>query len=203
MVKYIIKIELYLGNAELFVETLESLEATLVASYKYYEKALALEPLEDDKNNLLRRLGNIHNELGVLYMNQAATKYHKDESDELVASSTTDVTHLLTRSLTHLEAGIKSFEIVRDEANLALLHSNTGRLMRLCAHMHTKKQKQEKQFYNKALIHYQKALQVLGSKKTNPPIWDTVTWDLSTTLFTMATLLQDYPTPGNKVKFFL
>lgn len=54
---------------------LESLESTLVASYKCYEKALSLEPLEMDKKNLLRRLGNIHNELGVLYMNQAGSKF--------------------------------------------------------------------------------------------------------------------------------
>lgn len=110
---------------------------------------------------------------------------------------------LLTRSLTHLEAGVKAFETVHDEANLALLHSNTGRLMRLCAHMHVKQNTQERQFYNKALASYQKALQVLGSKKSNPVIWDTITWDLSTTLFTMATLLQDYPTTGCKVCSFI
>lgn len=103
------------------------------------------------------------------------------------------------RSLTHLEYGVKAFETVHDEANLALLHSNTGRLMRLWAHMHIKRDIQERHFYNKALVSYQKALQVLGDRNTNPAIWDTVTWDLSTTLFTMATLLQDYPTAGNKV----
>lgn len=106
---------------------------------------------------------------------------------------------MLARSLTHLEAGVKAFETVHDEANLALLHSNTGRLMRLCAHMHVKQNSQERNFYNKALASYQKALQVLGCRKTNPMIWDTITWDLSTTLFTMATLLQDYPTSGCKV----
>lgn len=185
-------------GAELLPAALDSLETTLVASYKCYEKALALEPLDDDKNNLLRRLGNIHNELGVLYMNQAAAKYQQNDSEE-----SSDVTLLLTRSLTHLEAGVKAFETVRDEANLALLHSNSGRLMRLCAHMHVKKQTQEKHFYNKAIVNYQKALQVLGNRKSNPSIWDTVTWDLSTTLFTMATLLQDYPTAGNKVMFYL
>lgn len=56
-------------------QRLESLESTLVASYKCYEKALSLELMDMDRNNLLRRLGNIHNELGVLYMNQAGSKY--------------------------------------------------------------------------------------------------------------------------------
>lgn len=104
----------------------------------------------------------------------------------------------------HLESGIKAFEIVHDEANLALLHSNTGRLMRLCAHVNAKQYSRERHFYNKALTSYQKAIQVLGTRKTNPTIWDSVTWDLSTTLFTMATQLQDYPRAGNKVsKVFL
>lgn len=178
-----------------------------------------------DKNNLLRRLGNIHNELGVLYMNQAGSKnfyfhflflgkiyvinvkkyaiftarYQQENLVEETSNSSHGVSALLTRSLTHLEAGVKAFETVHDEANLALLHSNTGRLMRLCAHMHVKQNTQERHFYNKALASYQKALQVLSSRKSNPMIWDTITWDLSTTLFTMATLLQDYPTTGCKV----
>lgn len=115
-------------------------------------------------------------------------------------SSNTDVTELLTRSLTHLESGIAAFHDVHDEANLALLHSNTGRLMRLCAHIHGKQNTQERHFYNKALASYQKALQVLGNRKTNSAIWDNVMWDLSTTLYTMASQLQDYPTAGYKVQ---
>ncbi|XP_076758545.1 erythroid differentiation-related factor 1 [Xylocopa sonorina] len=190
--------DLDMNGVELLPQHLESLESTLVASYKCYEKALSLEPLEMDRNNLLRRLGNIHNELGVLYMNQAGTRYQQENLGEETSRSSDGVTVLLTRSLTHLEAGVKAFETVHDEANLALLHSNTGRLMRLCAHMHVKQNTQERHFYNKALASYQKALQALGSRKSNPTIWDTVTWDLSTTLFTMATLLQDYPTTGCK-----
>lgn len=65
--------------------------------------------------------------------------------------------------------------------------------------MHAKQNAQERQFYNKALASYQKALQVLGERKTNPTIWDTVTWDLSTTLYSRATMLQDYPIVGQKV----
>ncbi|XP_068977748.1 erythroid differentiation-related factor 1 [Bombus flavifrons] len=187
-------------NIELLPQRLESLESTLVASYKCYEKALSLELMDMDRNNLLRRLGNIHNELGVLYMNQAGTRYQQENLADETSTSSEEVTTLLKRSLTHLEAGVKAFETVHDEANLALLHSNTGRLMRLCAHMHVKQNTQERHFYNKALASYQKALQVLGSKKSNPVIWDTITWDLSTTLFTMATLLQDYPTTGCKTE---
>ncbi|KAH0944645.1 hypothetical protein HN011_004591 [Eciton burchellii] len=188
--------DLDMNGAELLPKSLESLESTMISSYKCYEKALSLEPIDIDRNNLLRRLGNIHNELGVFYMNQAGSRCQQEnQADE---SLSTDVTALLTCSLTHLESGIKAFETVHDETNLALLHSNTGRLMRLCAHIHDKQNAQERYFYNKAVVSYQKALQILGSRKMNQTIWDTVTWDLSTTLYTIATLLQDYPITEHK-----
>ena len=124
------------------------------------------------------------------------------QDDDISAGKVaTDVTALLTRSRCHLEASVVAFETVHDAANLALLHSNIGRLMRLCAHMHAKIPSRERHFYDKAVSSYQKALQVLGVRKTYPPIWDTVTWDLSTTLYTVGTLLQDFPTAGHKVIF--
>lgn len=52
----------------------DNLENTLVRSLKCYEKAVELEPSKHDKDILVRRLGNIQNELGVLYMNQAGGK---------------------------------------------------------------------------------------------------------------------------------
>ncbi|GAB1869397.1 Erythroid differentiation-related factor 1 [Camponotus japonicus] len=183
--------DLDMNGAELLPKELENLESTLLSSYKCYDKALSLELMDVDRRNLLRRIGNIHNELGVLYMNQAGSRFQ--QGTQTNNSSNTDVTEFLTRSSTHLESGITAFHEVHDETNLALLHSNTGRLMRLCAHIHDKQTVQERHFYNKALASYQKALQVLGDRKTNSTIWDNVMWDLSTTLFTMASLLQDYP----------
>jgi len=64
---------------------------------------------------------------------------------------------LFTQSLNHLEAGVKAFSAVHDKANLALLYSNTGRLMRMCAHFHSPDSNdrhsemvgQERHFYNK------------------------------------------------------
>jgi hypothetical protein len=44
----------------------------LQASCSCYQTALSLETHDQQKSNLQRRLGNIHNELGVLYMNLAA-----------------------------------------------------------------------------------------------------------------------------------
>ena len=103
-----------------------------------------------------------------------------------------------------MENGIKAFDSVKDEANLALLYSNTGRLMRVQAHFFSmtevegKLTTQEKSFYKKSIFNYQKALQILGDRKYNPPVWDSVHWELSTALFAMATLIQDYPCLKNK-----
>ncbi|XP_063979735.1 erythroid differentiation-related factor 1 [Diachasmimorpha longicaudata] len=181
-------------------EAFKSIEDCLQASHKSYEKALALEPLQIDRTNLLRRIGNVHNELGILYMEQVSTESQQQQqsqnnvtSDKTSSKDSLDIGWFLTQSLHHFDSGIKTFESVCDEANIALLHSNKGRLMRLCSLINSNERMQVRNFYNKALYNYQRALQVLGMRKTNPVIWDAVNWDLSTTLFTMATLLQCCP----------
>ncbi|PSN47600.1 hypothetical protein C0J52_04586 [Blattella germanica] len=143
------------------------------------------DAVEVEKTQIIRKVVPVHGR---------RDKFEEKKEENVLQS-------LFSHSLEHLEAGVKAFETVRDEANLALLHSNTGRLMRMSAHFHSpdagSRQElagQERHFYNKALASYQKAIQVLGNRRSNPAIWDTVIWELSTTLYTMATLLQDYPT---------
>lgn len=63
------------GEINIFPERFQSLESVLLASQVCYEKALSFDPEAKDRENLLKRLGNIHNELGVLYMNQVSCKY--------------------------------------------------------------------------------------------------------------------------------
>jgi hypothetical protein len=60
------------AEQDVIPETVDSMEQMLQASCCCYQKALALESHDQQKSNLQRRLGNIHNELGVLYMNLAA-----------------------------------------------------------------------------------------------------------------------------------
>ncbi|XP_069671466.1 erythroid differentiation-related factor 1 [Periplaneta americana] len=185
--------------------SIESMEQMMQASCACYQEALALEVEEVEKSNLQRRLGNIHNELGVLYMHQAAARY-QEETKQTSAAGESQFQELFTRSLHHLEAGVKAFDTVHDKNNLALLYSNTARLMRMCAHFHaptsgetpTGLAGQERSFYNKALSYYQKALQVLCNRRSSPSVWDTVLWELSSALYTMATRLQDFPALGNK-----
>ncbi|CAN8023585.1 unnamed protein product [Ixodes persulcatus] len=43
-----------------------------------------------------------------------------------------------------------------------------------------------------AISYYNKASRVLGDRKLYPDIWDSVNWELSSALFTLGTLLQDY-----------
>nr|CAD7585938.1 unnamed protein product [Timema genevievae] len=124
---------------------------------------------------------------------------------QAATSNSSELIQLFQNSLKHLESGILAFRKVQDQGNLSLLHSNIGRLMRLSAHSHSPHSDtrtnfggMERHLYNKALSSYRTALQVLGHRRNNPAIWDTVTWELSTTLYSMATLLQDYPDLTNK-----
>lgn len=99
--------------------------------------------------------------------------------------------------------GIAAFELVSDDNNLALLHSNMGRLMRLRAsytlvhdyspndYSSNGKPDERGGKYNKqALDHYTSAIAVLGSRKRNTVIWDTIMWELSSTLYSLAVLSQ-------------
>jgi hypothetical protein len=63
---------LLFAEQDVIPETVDSMEQMLQASCCCYQKALALESHDQQKSNLQRRLGSIHNELGVLYMNLAA-----------------------------------------------------------------------------------------------------------------------------------
>jgi hypothetical protein len=61
---------------------------------------------------------------------------------------------LVKQSLTELEAGIAAFESIEDVSNHALLLTNCGRLMRMCAHVltpatRTPLEGQERYYYNR------------------------------------------------------
>lgn len=50
---------------------------------------------------------------------------------------------------------------------------------------------QQKRFYNEAFSYYEKAKDVLGSRKSSAELWDLVNWELSTATFMLAKQLQD------------
>ena len=160
----------------------------------------ALELVANSDESLTRRLANVENELGVFFMNQATALLNQAGDKEMVEPAIAGARDLLNFSRKYLELGIAKFESIRDVSNTALLLSNTGKLSRLAGHLvslapaSTAEHEfggEEAEHYRAAVECYQQALAVLGSRKVNPGIWENVSWELSSTLYTMGSLYQD------------
>ncbi|XP_068545244.1 erythroid differentiation-related factor 1 isoform X3 [Anas acuta] len=188
------------------------LECQLSVSCKCYEAAYEILLFSNLKKQnpeqhiqVLKRMGNIRNEIGVFYMNQAAAV-----QTERVVSKNVSMTEqqLWKKSFSCFEKGIQNFESIDDATNAALLLCNTGRLMRICAQAHCATEgdfkrefsPEEALYYNKAIDYYLRALRSLGKRDVHPAVWDSVNWELSTTYFTMATLQQDYAPLSRKAQ---
>uniref|UniRef100_A0A287CW75 Erythroid differentiation regulatory factor 1 n=1 Tax=Ictidomys tridecemlineatus TaxID=43179 RepID=A0A287CW75_ICTTR len=188
------------------------LESQLSVSCKCYEAANEILQFSDLKSQnpehyvqVLKRMGNIRNEIGVFYMNQAAAL----QTERMVSKSVSAAEQQLwKKSFSCFEKGIHNFESIEDATNAALLLCNTGRLMRICAQAHCSAgdefrrefSPEEGLYYNKAVDYYLKALRSLGTRDIHPAVWDSVNWELSTTYFTMATLQQDYAPLSRKAQ---
>ncbi|XP_067389494.1 erythroid differentiation-related factor 1 [Emydura macquarii macquarii] len=188
------------------------LECQLLVSCKCYEAAneiLLFSNLKkqnpEQHTQVLKRMGNIRNEIGVFYMNQAAAV----QTERVVSKSVSAAEQQLwKKSFSCFEKGIHNFDSIDDATNAALLLCNTGRLMRICAQAHCaaggdfKREfsPEEALYYNKAIDYYLKALRSLGKREMHPAVWDSVNWELSTTYFTMATLQQDYAPLSRKAQ---
>ncbi|XP_064600327.1 erythroid differentiation-related factor 1-like [Liolophura sinensis] len=181
----------------------DSIETNLRCCGLCYDEArqIALSENMSDPSmlqSLAKRFGNAMNELGVLHMNKAlavvtgTAEWRPVEEQEIVWKL----------SYSCFDQGVQAFESVGDITNQALLLSNIGQLMRICAQAHAMaitdgENKREfcageRHYYTKAINFYQKALTVLSSRPKLPQIWDSVNWELSTTYFNMAMLLQDH-----------
>ncbi|KAI1282159.1 Erythroid differentiation-related factor 1 [Halotydeus destructor] len=129
------------------------------------------------KNNkcpeMILKLGNTANELGCLYMNQSVAVFSEAHT---VDSSLYQQLEVLTKSsLSCLVKAIQAFDLVDDAVNCGLLYSNTGKLMRVCAHIFapvdSNKQRckevsaKEKHFYLKSVHYYELAYQRLAQAK--------------------------------------
>ncbi|KAM3606022.1 uncharacterized protein V6R79_009484 [Siganus canaliculatus] len=188
-------------------------EYQLFVSSKCYEAAhelLLSEVLKDlsmdQLDQVLKRLGNIRNEMGVFYMNQAAAMQTEKEAKKSVSIVEQE---LWKKSFAFFEKGMKDFEAIGDNTNTSLLLCNTGRLMRICAQAHCAMSvdqnrgefsPEEALYYNKAIDYYLRAMKSLTNRESHPAVWDSVNWELSTTYFTLATLLQDYAPLSRKAQ---
>uniref|UniRef100_A0AAR2JRY6 Erythroid differentiation regulatory factor 1 n=1 Tax=Pygocentrus nattereri TaxID=42514 RepID=A0AAR2JRY6_PYGNA len=189
-------------------------EYQLFVSSKCYEAAhdlLTSEALKDlgqeQLAQVLKRLGNIRNEMGVFYMNQAAALQTEKEGVRRTVCAAEQ--ELWKKSFSYFEKGMQNFEAISDSVNKALLLCNIGRLMRICAQAHCAMTTEESRgefspeealYYNKAVDYYQRAMKCLGSRESHTAVWDSVNWELSTTYFTLATLLQDYAPLSRKAQ---
>ncbi|XP_070801169.1 erythroid differentiation-related factor 1 [Pituophis catenifer annectens] len=188
------------------------LECQLSVSCKCYEAAHEIllfsnlkEQNPEQYTQVVKRMGNIQNEIGVFYMNQAAALQSERVENKMVSTAEQQ---LWKKSFSFFEKGIQNFESIDDSTNAALLLCNMGRLMRICAHAHCavggdfKREfsPEEALYYNKAVDYYLKALRSLNKREVHPAVWDSVNWELSTTYFTMATLLQDYAPLSRKAQ---
>ncbi|XP_057704944.1 erythroid differentiation-related factor 1 isoform X1 [Corythoichthys intestinalis] len=179
-------------------------EYQLFVSSKCYEAAYELlvshalkEEAADQLAQVLKRLGNIRNEMGVYYMNQAAAM----QTEQVKTSVSVAEQEVWKKSFAFFEKGMKDFEAIGDSTNKALLLCNTGKLMRICAQAHSSLSAddsrgefspEEALYYHKAIDYYLRAMRSLSCRENHQPVWDSVNWELSTTYFTLATLLQDY-----------
>uniref|UniRef100_A0A8C4DPF8 Erythroid differentiation regulatory factor 1 n=1 Tax=Dicentrarchus labrax TaxID=13489 RepID=A0A8C4DPF8_DICLA len=187
-------------------------EYQLFVSSKCYEAAYELlvsEALKDHASDqlaqVLKRLGNIRNEMGVYHMNQAAAM----QTEKVKRSVSVAEQEMWKKSFAFFEKGMKDFEAIGDRTNTALLLCNTGRLMRICAQAHCaisadqsrgEFSPEEALYYNKAIDYYLRAIKSLASRESHSAVWDSVNWELSTTYFTLATLLQDYAPLSRKAQ---
>ncbi|KAL4640951.1 erythroid differentiation-related factor 1 isoform X3 [Arapaima gigas] len=188
-------------------------EYQLFVSSKCYEAAYELltsgelRKLHPEQlGQVLKRLGNIRNEMGVFYMNQAAAMQSEKEENKAVSAAEQE---MWKKSFSCFEKGLKDFESIGDAANTALLLCNTGRLMRICAQAHCPVSEdlnrgefspEEALYYNKAVDYYLRAMKSLGNRESHKAVWDSVNWELSTTYFTLATLLQDFAPLSRKAQ---
>lgn len=182
------------------------IEESLSLSAQCLKKSLECLPTSSvsdlDHQNLLKRLANVNNELGVFYMNQASNLARQLKSERWDV-----VSDVLRKSDDHLQEGVSHFKTLGDSVNQALVLSNLGRFKRVqayCLSFHNADDKEDKgvggefseeefNLYLESISSYQKALSVLGQKRgKNVAIYDTLTWELSTTHFTLGCQLQDY-----------
>ncbi|CAF1327620.1 unnamed protein product [Adineta steineri] len=176
------------------------IDRNLFASVHAYEYAINIvRNLGDHEKKrlqlLTKRFGNVRNEMGVYWMNKCAQAVK--HLDREAAKETKDQ---FRKSFESFDAGIQAFERINDISNIALLHSNLGRLMRYYAQFYApvvngvrqEFSQQERQSYQKAFDYYLRGLKLVENRLDLIEVYRTLSWELSNSYFTMATSLQDY-----------
>ncbi|CAF5144650.1 unnamed protein product, partial [Rotaria sp. Silwood1] len=106
-----------------------NIDRNLFASVHAYEYAINIvRNLGDHEKKrlhlLTKRFGNVRNEMGVYWMNKCA-----EAVKNLDQEAAKEIKDQFRKSFESFDAGIQAFEKINDISNIALLHSNLGRLM--------------------------------------------------------------------------
>ncbi|CAK1540939.1 unnamed protein product [Leptosia nina] len=174
----------------------------MMSSCSYYRQASEVSPGGAHKRDeLLRRLASVCNELAVRYMNDGQHIYMKyvDEPDQKSVKAKLllkQLNSMSKKSAECLDEATTIFQDVKDVPNLALLYCNKARYMRFKAHCDQGGFNAEKRsYYSQAEDLYTSALKLLGLREScgAASIWDLVSWELSCHLYTKAVLMQESP----------
>ena len=157
--------------------------------------------------SLIRKLGHVVNEQGAMQLD-AAIKLLTSSDNTCDCLAKARETWKL--SYDYFETALKCFVDVGDNTNQALVLSNLGRLMRVCAQSTAQNENEkftlhEQQLYDSAIEYYKRAIALQkqtqknrktacsNSDKLSPSISDNLSWELSVAYFTLAQRLQDQP----------
>lgn len=115
-----------------------NIEVMMVNSCSSYRAALRCSTAPDAQHQFVSRLGSVSNELGIRYMNWAQEEYAKftASGSKLIGGELEPVyVTFVKKSYNYLTRGIRAFEELKDNKNLAILLCNMGRFMRFRAHV--------------------------------------------------------------------
>jgi tetratricopeptide (TPR) repeat protein len=182
----------------------EDEEKMLECSCHCYENSLL--DTNQSQIELIRRLGNVYNEIGVKLMHKSQNSYNafiaefnSKSDDEKPSNETTTYQQIAKQSYDFLMKAVALFESVKDHINLVICHLNLGRFYRLSAHINifqnyqtTKSLKMQKKCYQQSFDSYRKALDILVEKKMkNAELYEIVLWEYSTAVFNLAKEMQE------------
>ncbi|XP_055689704.1 erythroid differentiation-related factor 1 [Lutzomyia longipalpis] len=178
-------------------------EGLLKISLFVYERALKMD-MGMLRGHLIRRIGNVVNEIGTFYMSEALTMFNRRKQGELreeenVQKYQEKYLNYMAEAHKHLTRSIELFQEVDDNVNLALIYCNMGRYSRQMADLMTfplhdprRVESMTRKYYNEAFGAYNTALSKLEERKRNPEIWDIAHWELAMATFLLAQRMQDF-----------
>lgn len=128
-----------------------------------------------------------------------AEKMFCENSKRTAEEMTEDHKEVARKSHMFLSKAISLFEGIKDSINIIICSLNVGRFFRLLAHINlfdlecssTASQQVQKKMYQEAFNSYNRALALIENRKSNPDLWDMVSWEHSTAVFNLAKQMQD------------